>query len=425
MVIGRTGTWVRWGWLAITAVLALALIIASWANYRSARQATTTLHLGQGGILEGAVRQLLRTSHGEVSQQDLADFLRQHQDDGLRYVALIGEQGQTTMSAGDPAPAPMEDPRRAGGSTGPGIAGVDGRVRMFLTRPPSRAAEAAEPKRPRPTRTHHGAIIEFEPLIATQLLEKAANSLGFGLAAAASMMLAAFIFWRMSQSQERAQRRLEHERRLSLLGEMSAVLAHEIRNPLASLKGHAQLLAERLAPESGERRKADRIILEASRLENLTTDLLDFVRSGPLQVQEASPVELLRESIDEVAAGFCDIDATGAPESWPLDAGRMRQALTNLLRNARQASPAGSHPSAQIAVEDVRLIMTIRDHGAGLPKGEEERIFDPFFTKQASGTGLGLAVARRVVELHGGRLTAVNHAGGGAIFRIELPWPKG
>ena len=197
---------------------------------------------------------------------------------------------------------------------------------------------------------------------------------------------------------------------------MSAVLAHEIRNPLASLKGHAQLLAEQLPPDSGERRKAERVVHEAGRLEKLTTDLLDFVRSGPLELLSVDPAALLQAAAEEVATGgLVAIDATGAPRRWPLDArapapGADQPAAQRAAGlAARRAADRGAWPWRRIW-----LVFRIRDHGAGLPRGDEERIFEPFFTTRTSGTGLGLAVARRVVELHGGSLTAANHPQGGA-----------
>src|SRR5262249_58072674 len=95
--------------------------------------------------------------------------------------------------------------------------------------------------------------------------------------------------------------------------------------------------------------------------------------------------------------------------------------VVNLRRNAVQASPPDHPPEARVALENGGLVFTVRDFGVGLPDGKAERIFDPFFTTRTSGTGLGLAVARRIAELHGGRIVAANGVGGGALFRVELP----
>lgn len=214
---------------------------------------------------------------------------------------------------------------------------------------------------------------------------------------------------------------MEEQRRLSTLGELSAVLAHEIRNPLASLKGHAQLLAERIPAGAPERRKVDRIVSEAHRLEDLTTDLLDFVRTGPLEVQEADLGDLFHKVAMDVGREDVEVDTSQAPPTWPLDAQRMRQVLQNLVRNAVDASPAGTPIQVKVAREGTSLSMSFLDQGEGIPEESLELIFEPFFTTRTKGTGLGLAVARRIVELHGGTLTARNRPEGGAEFRITLP----
>lgn len=278
---------------------------------------------------------------------------------------------------------------------------------------------------PGPATRHPGMILEFEPIIATRLIQRSSRLLASGIAAAAVMMVAASVFWRLSRRYDVAQRHLEKERRLSLLGEMSAVLAHEIRNPLASLKGHAQLLSEHLAPETADRRKAELVVAEATRLEILTADLLDFARTGPLDLGPVEPARLVRECAEEVAPGGFQLELEDAPDQWRLDAKRVRGALTNLLRNAREASPPGSPPEVRVSSWERQLLITVRDHGKGLPPGLEERIFDPFFTTRANGTGLGLSVARRIAEMHGGALTAANHAQGGAVFEIALPAGRG
>jgi signal transduction histidine kinase len=99
----------------------------------------------------------------------------------------------------------------------------------------------------------------------------------------------------------------------------------------------------------------------------------------------------------------------------------MEQVLRNLLENAVQASPAASVVEADIVVERGKLVMRVRDHGKGLPAGTEQRIFEPFHTTRTQGTGLGLAVARRIVEQHGGQIRAENHPDGGALFTLVIP----
>ena len=121
---------------------------------------------------------------------------------------------------------------------------------------------------------------------------------------------------------------------------------------------------------------------------------------------------------DSVAPEDIQIDVAGAPDAWSLDANRMTQVLTNLLENAVQA---GAPVRARVASEGGRLVFEVRDSGPGVPEDERERIFEPFYTKRVRGTGLGLAVAKRVVELHRGTISVANAPGGGAVFRVALP----
>jgi two-component system sensor histidine kinase HydH len=194
---------------------------------------------------------------------------------------------------------------------------------------------------------------------------------------------------------------------------MSAVLAHEIRNPLASLKGNAQLLAQ-AAPEA-MKPKAERVVDEAVRLEKLTSDLLAFVRTGELSRDAVDPAALVREASSGLAV---EIDAADAPPTWSLDAARMREVMVNLLDNA---VAAGLPVRAAVRREAGRLVLEVIDHGPGVPAGDRERIFEPFFTGKTRGTGLGLAIARRIVELHGGAVAVDDAPGGGARFRVEIP----
>jgi two-component system sensor histidine kinase HydH len=99
----------------------------------------------------------------------------------------------------------------------------------------------------------------------------------------------------------------------------------------------------------------------------------------------------------------------------------MQQALCNLLRNALQASNDGDPAGAQVAVEDGHLVFRVWDRGEGVPEGDRERIFEPFYTTRTRGTGLGLAVARRIVTLHGGRIDVTDREGKGAIFEVRVP----
>jgi two-component system sensor histidine kinase HydH len=209
----------------------------------------------------------------------------------------------------------------------------------------------------------------------------------------------------------------ERERRLASLGEMSAVLAHEIKNPLASLKGNAQLLARMLPGGDKPRAKADRVVDEAMRLEQLTNDLLQFVRTGTIHPSSVDPAALVRDAAGSVA-GEVTVDTAQAPAAWSLDAGRIRQAVVNLVDNAVAAGPP---VTVAVRRDRNRLIIEVADRGPGVAEDDRDKIFEPFFTGKTQGTGLGLAIVQRVVELHGGTIAVHPNPGGGALFRAELP----
>ena len=422
------GRWVRWGWLGITVAMGAALVATAWVSRDRAVAAATTLNRGQSLVLFESIRQQARAMAEPPGAGQLDSLLRQHQAAGLSYLAFFDSSGAVIAQAGKPAEPIRVPARRPPGP--PAMEQVGAHVRLWgfagLAAPPEppQARPGSRPPAPRAQEVRPRRltfVMEFEPLVAERLAAEARNTLALSLLMAAALIVAAAIFWRLSARQEEIEQRLEEQRRLGALGEMSAVLAHELRNPLASLKGHAQLLAERLHVGGADRGKADLVVTEAQRLEALTSDLLDFARSGPMNLRPADPAALLQACADEVARDGFVVHAGAAPTTWRMDENRMRQALVNVLRNARQASPEGTRPEATVGRSDGSLVFTVRDFGAGLGAGDAKRIFSPFYTTRTTGTGLGLAVALRVVELHGGTITAGNHPDGGAVFRIAIP----
>jgi two-component system sensor histidine kinase HydH len=459
--------WARWGWLLTTFVLGAALLTSEWLHYRRTAGAILTLGRGQGEDLLEHARQRLRDRPLDALPVD--SFFAAYQESGLRYIGIYGEGDRVLAEAGE-AIGPRTA-RMIGGSDV--IVDLGGRYRHFGTLPvapprpgtpepsgsrqgdsgvvpgPSTRPVTGGARRPPPDEGAGGMrregeragrgpgpspqdslgrprrppaiIIEYEPLLALQIAADSRRAFALAAIVTGVLLAVAFGYWRLSVRHEAAQLRMDQQKRLGMLGEMSAVLAHEIRNPLASLKGNAQLLAERLPGDGAERRKADRIVTEAQRLEALTADLLDFSRSGPIDVQPANPVAVLEASVQDVDPDGITVDTTRSPDAWPLDARRMQQALTNLLRNARQATADGTRAEAAITQENGALVFTVRDHGAGIPAGQEKLIFSPFYTTRTTGTGLGLAVAQRVAEMHHGSITAANHPQGGAVFRIAIP----
>ena len=219
--------------------------------------------------------------------------------------------------------------------------------------------------------------------------------------------------------------------RLSALGMLAAGVAHEIRNPLVSVRTFIQLLPERLADEefrTGVRELALGVI---ERICALINDLLAFSRPAPAEREPTDLNELVAQitRLLEAEARRRDVAVSFHGEAdlakVVVDEAQVKQVLMNLLLNALQA--CGSHGSVEITTrgEEARgerwCTVTVADSGAGIPPEHVEQIFDPFFTTKDAGSGLGLYIARQIVTEHGGHITTAPRAGGGTAFTIHFP----
>ncbi len=215
--------------------------------------------------------------------------------------------------------------------------------------------------------------------------------------------------------------------RLACLGEMAAGLAHEIRNPLASISGAAQFLAEGdlISPEG--RRLLDIIFRETSRLNRLTNSFLLYGRPTRESVEKVNAAAEVEEIIDLVsrrrnlpqAEIRVDIPDSAVLETEP---NQLRQILVNLLLNAWQALPQqGGRITVSGSVDSGALELRIADNGSGISSRDLERIFNPFFTTKPDGTGLGLAIVQRLVHDLGGEIRAISTPGKGTEFIMTLP----
>jgi len=407
----RFARWTRHAVIAAIPLMGVVLLAVAWSTERGVGRASDTLIRGEAETLHAAVRTELMTAGDDVPVDErLAAALEARSGDGLRYVALIDANGAVFRQAGTPSAAPEMLARWAAVALPSDPVRLGDRVRV-LYRPPSPHKPWRRERRPPPP----AIVLEYEPRVADRLRADARGLLVIGALAALTMSALAAVLVRWSLRRETAVRAAEQERRLANLGQMSAVLAHEIRNPLASLKGNAQLLAGSLPDGERSRAKAERVVEEATRLELLSNDLLEFARGGELRVSDVDPAALVRE----VATARVRVDDSAAPRTWRLDREKLRQVLVNLIENATEI---GDGPiEARVAREGRHLAITVRDHGPGIAEADLAHVFEPFFTRRTRGTGLGLAVARRLVDLHGGTLTAGNAPGGGAVFRIALP----
>ena len=234
---------------------------------------------------------------------------------------------------------------------------------------------------------------------------------------------------RLVEENVRLERRIAHSERLAALGRMAATVAHEVKNPLSAIKSIAQVLREDEYVRREYARDVDLIVGETDRLSQSVTQMLSFARSAP-QPGEPRRVGELLESVlllvrKEAAGRKITVKSDIATPDEELDgaaAASLRDALTNLLLNALNATPAGGQVSLASAAEGGRLEVSVTDTGSGVPPEHRERIWEPFFTTKQRGTGLGLAIVRKRVEEAGGEARlAQTQSGRGARFEITLP----
>jgi two-component system sensor histidine kinase PilS (NtrC family) len=239
----------------------------------------------------------------------------------------------------------------------------------------------------------------------------------------------------------RMEERVRHADRLAALGRMAAGLAHEIRNPIGSIRGSIEVLRETLAPQGDDRRLMDIVLRESDRLDAIIRDFLQF--SGPPglvrvptdvggMLDEILLVLANRAAGEGSAAGRIRLvrEDGGAAAKLAVDPGQMRQALWNLCLNAVEAMPEGGE--LRVGVRELAperggpgVEITIADTGLGIAPAALPQIFEPFFTTKAQGTGLGLAIAHRIVEDHGGEIRVESAPGRGSRFTILLPRGEG
>jgi signal transduction histidine kinase len=228
-----------------------------------------------------------------------------------------------------------------------------------------------------------------------------------------------------------ARDRLAHADRLAAIGTLAAGIAHEIRNPLVSIRTFIQLLPERLHDEEFRTSFRELALGEIERICDLINDLLTFSRPTPGEREPMSAAELVQQIVRLLDAEArkhevrldCDTDPD-TPRALA-DQAQIKQVLLNVVLNAIQASP---RPGAvTVATRRTRhagqawCAIDVSDSGPGIPPAEAGRIFDPFFTTKQLGSGLGLFIARRIVDDHAGTIHAAARPGGGCVFTIRLP----
>ena len=236
---------------------------------------------------------------------------------------------------------------------------------------------------------------------------------------------------------EKTQEELLHAARLALLGELAGHFAHEVNNPagiISSRAGYMQMKSRELPPEAfpdeAQRKEWEEdlevIQEQAMRIGRFAHDLLDLARPRPLQLERVEIRALIVHVLDLLKEAFARRGVqveTMIQTSISLTADRVRleQALVNLCKNALEAMPHGGKLSIRATATEDRVELILEDTGEGIPESIRDRIWQPFFTTKSQGSGLGLSIVRRIVELHGGTISIHNREEGGTRVRLDFP----
>ncbi len=235
-----------------------------------------------------------------------------------------------------------------------------------------------------------------------------------------------------NRSLQEAEAAVRRSDRLAALGQLSAGLAHELRNPLGTMKASAELLSNNLAnpaapnPELAQE-LAGFIGEEVDRTNSLITRFLDFARPLAVRPERADITQVIDRAVTQVENHRPPFDVSiyknypPGLRPFPFDAELMERVIYNLVVNAAQASPPRSVVTVKVRELDDNVEISVIDSGAGIDPAHMENIFNPFFTTKPAGVGLGLAIVSKIIDEHGGRVTVESGLGHGSIFRIYLP----
>ena len=221
--------------------------------------------------------------------------------------------------------------------------------------------------------------------------------------------------------------RLVRTEKLAAVGEMSATVAHAIRNPLTAIGGFARRLLKKDPADNTTNRYLRIIIGEIDRLETLLTEILDFVRPRELNMRGVCINDILEHTLEVLSDELQRRDIVAVKEyaaELPLvnvDADQFKEVFLNMFRNAIDAMPEGGSLTINTLAEDQWVKITLADTGVGISDNDVEKIFHPFFTRKAKGSGLGLAICNQIISFHGGHITLRKNVAAGVIFDIYLP----
>jgi signal transduction histidine kinase len=235
-------------------------------------------------------------------------------------------------------------------------------------------------------------------------------------------------FNQMTQELRNSRNELIQAERLATAGKMAASFAHEIRNPLSSMRMLAQMLMRKTdLPKSRQKQSMQYILEEIERIDGIVKGLMDFARPAALELAPHDLNQALQESLNLMEANLnhhqITLERRFAPELplVPFDRNRLKQAFMNIILNAMDAMPEGGKLVVRTLAEGEFARIDMTDTGTGIAPADLERLFEPFFTTKPQGAGLGLANARRILEQHGGGIDIRSDVGKGTTVTLRLP----
>jgi PAS domain S-box-containing protein len=224
---------------------------------------------------------------------------------------------------------------------------------------------------------------------------------------------------------KRLESRLREAEKLASLGELTAGIAHEIKNPLGILLSSVELILDESRPRQIQREAAEFIREEVKRLDDRIRGFLRFARPSPTRLEPTVLNGLLRRMAEGFRQGFPDavieLDLQCPEFIVMVDPDQMQQVMTNLVLNALEATPASPRLLIATGCQGDEICLEVHDSGPGIPREIRSQVFNPFFTTKAEGTGLGLSIVMQIAMAHGGQVTVSESSLGGALIAITLP----
>jgi signal transduction histidine kinase len=232
----------------------------------------------------------------------------------------------------------------------------------------------------------------------------------------------------LSDREKAEQERLRESENLAALGQAVSSIGHDMKIPLIAIGGFAHQVWKKLDQQDPNYSKIEIIFRETKRLETLVKDILDFSKPLKLELSSGDLNQVIADSVAVMEEIARQVQVTLVTDLSPhlsakvkFDPLRMEQVVLNLISNAIQSSPKGETIIIHSSLKEDQALLSVEDHGEGIPADKMQRLFEPFFTTKEKGTGLGLAIVNKIVSAHKGHLEVTNNPQRGATFKVSLP----